>query len=379
MSLRGQVKVLVYFIPFTHEPNEDTISTRVPLLYSILNDSSVELHKAPPIPEVRNFALKRLFLLLFSGVSIFRLLKIKHHFHDIIILGSDQPAGFVASILGKMLKIFGKLGNKHILIIYDSHGSRYKLAQDLSPPLPYKILNIFEDVYSVKTADMILSPSLADYITYNRIQKKDKFIVLPSFVKIDKVVYHEWSRRTINFAFHANFKYPPNLDALKIISRWLSTVNNVHVVIFGIDSFVAYKLLPSELFEKNNIEILGYISNPYYILGNTKFYLAPIFKGTGIITKVLEAMAAGAVPITTKFVSLGIPELKQWPELIATSPEDWIYKLNTHRTKSIKMDYDAISKSLSDIVKHKYSYEINKQILKSKLFCVEECQKRVRS
>jgi hypothetical protein len=52
-------------------------------------------------------------------------------------------------------------------------------------------------------------------------------------------------------------------------------------------------------------------------------------------------MAAGAVPITTKFVSLGIPELKQWPELIATSPEDWIYKLNTHRTKSIKMDYDA--------------------------------------
>ena len=141
-------------------------------MYSILNDGSVELHKAPPIPEVRNFALKRLFLLLFSGVSLFQLLKIKYHFHDIIILGSDQPAGFVASILGKMLKIFGKLGNKHILIIYDSHGSRCKLAQDLSPPLPYKILSIFEDVYSVKTADMILSPSLADYITYNRIQKK---------------------------------------------------------------------------------------------------------------------------------------------------------------------------------------------------------------
>jgi hypothetical protein len=88
-------------------------------------------------------------------------------------------------------------------------------------------------------------------------------------------------------------------------------------------------------------------------------------------------MAAGCIPITTKFVSLGIPELKQWPELVANSPEDWIYKLNNHLSKAYEMNYDAISKRLSDIVKHKYSYETNKQNLKRKLFLLLRNAKKV--
>jgi glycosyltransferase involved in cell wall biosynthesis len=382
MNFKKQVKILVYFIPFTREPGEDTISTRIPLLYSILKDNLVELYKAPQIPNIGNFALTRFFLLITSGTLILQLLpRIKQYFHHVIVVGSDQPSGFVASILGRLLKIFGKLGNKDVLIVYDSHGSRYKLAQDLSPPLPYKMVSIFEDAYSVKAADIVLIPTFADHIIYSSyISKKSKFMILPSFVKTDRVVYREWGQRTINFAFHANFKYRPNVDALRIISQWLSTVKNIHdirIIIFGINSFIAYKLLPSELFERNNIKIFGYISNPFYILGNTQFYLAPIFKGTGIITKVLEAMAAGCIPITTKFVSLGIPELKQWPELVANSPEDWIYKLNNHLSKAYEMNYDAISKRLSDIVKHKYSYETNKQNLKRKLFLLLRNAKKV--
>lgn len=42
------------------------------------------------------------------------------------------------------------------------------------------------------------------------------------------------------------------------------------------------------------------------------------------------------------------------------------------------MDYDAISKSLSDLIKHKYSYAINRQNLKRQIVSAEkECQKRV--
>jgi len=139
------------------------------------------------------------------------------------------------------------------------------------------------------------------------------------------------------------------------------------MVIFGANSQVAYRYITPQTLKQNDVRILGYIANPYIILGNTKFYLAPIFKGTGIITKVLEAMAAGSIPITTKFVSLGIPELWQWPELIASNISDWIEKVEKHLAEVYKLDYDAISKKLVDIINVNYSYDTNKSFLRDKL------------
>jgi len=78
---------------------------------------------------------------------------------------------------------------------------------------------------------------------------------------------------------------------------------------------------------------------------------------------VLEAMAAGAIPITTKFVALGIPELRLYPELLASNPSEWINKIENHIAGIYKLKYDIISKELSNIVKYKYSYEANMSIL----------------
>jgi hypothetical protein len=82
---------------------------------------------------------------------------------------------------------------------------------------------------------------------------------------------------------------------------------------------------------------------------------------------VLEAMASGAVPITTKFVALGIPELRQWPELIASNTSDWIGKAEKHLVGVYKLDYDAISKKLIDITNKNYGYNANKLLLRNAL------------
>jgi len=356
-------KMIVYFIPFTNDPDIDTISTRIPLLYAALKEYA-EVVKAPPSVNSKNFIINRLLLLVKTAKSIFQIPKLKPRMKTLIIIGSDQPSGFVAAILGEFMKHLWR--SRTIFVVYDSHGSRYKLANDLNPPFIYKIISVFEDAFSIRNSDKVIVPTYADMAIYHHyVCKKDKFMLLPSFVRINNVIFNEWSKRELDFAFHANFNYPPNIDAIKIISIFLATKNNLKFVIFGVNSENACKHLPPEIFKQNNVECLGYITNPYQILGNTKIYLAPIFKGTGIITKVLEAMVAGAIPITTKFVSLGIPELRRWPELIAENPNDWIVKVENHLTGKYKLNYEDISRKLAEIVKHKYSYEKNKLILEN--------------
>jgi len=354
--------LLIYFIPYTKEPSKDNISTRIPLLYSVLRECA-EVRRAPQSLNAKNFLINRILLLVTSTKLYFKTLKDRER---IIIFGSDQPAGFTATVLGTITKFLWK--SRCIRIIYDSHGSRYKLALDLNPPLIYRVISIFEDSLSVKAADLIIVPTYADKVTYAQYtRRKDKFVVLPSLVRTDNIVFYEWSKREIDFAFHANFNYPPNIEALKIISRWIAGKSDIKMVIFGVNSLVAYRYITPQTLKQNDIRILGYVANPYIILGNTKFYLAPIFKGTGIITKVLEAMATGAIPITTKLVTLGIPELWQWPELIASNISDWNEKVEKHLAGVYKLDYDTISKKLVDITNVNYSYDTNKSFLRDKL------------
>jgi hypothetical protein len=358
--------LVVYFIPYTKEPGRDTISTRVPLLYSVLKEHT-EVLRAPQSLNAKIFLLNRILLLITSAKSLLSLFRIYlRNKERIVIFGSDQPAGFIAAVLGTLTRHLWK--SKSIHIFYDSHGSRYKLAIDLNQPLIYRIISVFEDSLSVKVADLVIIPTYADKVIYAQYtRKKTKFIILPSLVRTDNVVFNEWNKRRFEFAFHANFGYPPNIEALKIISRWLEDKSGINLVIFGVNSRIAYKYIAPKTLRQNEIRIFGYIDNPYLILGNTKFYLAPIFKGTGIITKVLEAMASGAVPITTKFVALGIPELRQWPELIASNTSDWIGKAEKHLVGVYKLDYDAISKKLIDMTNKNYGYSANKLLLRNAL------------
>jgi hypothetical protein len=232
--------LVVYFIPYTKEPGRDTISTRIPLLYSVLKEHT-EVLRAPRPLNAKIFLLNRILLLITSAKSLLSLFRIYlRNKERIVIFGSDQPAGFIAAVLGTLARHLWK--SKSIHIVYDSHGSRYKLAIDLNQPLIYRMISIFEDSLSVKVADLVIIPTYADKVIYAQYtRKKTKFIILPSLVRTDNVVFNEWNKRRFEFAFHANFGYPPNIEALKIISRWLEDKSGINLVIFGVNSRIAYK------------------------------------------------------------------------------------------------------------------------------------------
>jgi len=263
-----------------------------------------------------------------------------------VILASDTMAGFV----GAILKLLTALRRSKTVFIYDSHGV---------PIRGFHPHMIIEDFLSSIIADCIITVTPYDrnfyYITFRK-----KVFVIPSFVNPQSISFKPFSERSIDFAFHGNFKYPPNREALNLIVVLARKLPHHHFVIFGPGSKDLKLALP-------NIRILGYVEDPYDVLCTTKFYLAPLFRGRGIITKVLDAMACGAIPIVTEFVARGIPELRIFEDLIIANSIGSFYS-KVLKVIHLNLDLlDKIGKLLQQIVINKYSFNRNKVVLKQVL------------
>jgi len=268
------------------------------------------------------------------------------------ILASDTMAGFI----GAVFKIFSRLQKHKIVFIYDSHGVVTR---------EFPIHMVIEDIFASFIADCVVAVTPYDRnLYYSRFRKK--VFVIPSFVNINAISFKQFSERSIDFAFHASFTYPPNREALKVVLALAKHLPQYQFVIFGSGLDNVNPISP-------NVKILGYIEDPFTILSNTKFYLAPILRGRGIITKVLDAMACGAVPIVTDFIARGIPELNMFKELIIA---DNLRSFYSKVYRVIRLDLDLlnnIGKTLQQIVINKYSFKRNKLLLKKILeYCIHD-------
>ena len=73
-----------------------------------------------------------------------------------------------------------------------------------------------------------------------------------------------------------------------------------------------------------NLDILGFVDDPYKILSQSKALISPLFTGAGIKVKVIEALACGIPVIGTDIAFEGLPPLFNSFMLIAETPKDYI-------------------------------------------------------
>ena len=73
-----------------------------------------------------------------------------------------------------------------------------------------------------------------------------------------------------------------------------------------------------------NLDILGFVDDPYKILSQSKALKSPLFTGAGIKVKVIEALACGIPVIGTDIAFEGLPPLFNSFMLIAETPKDYI-------------------------------------------------------
>ncbi len=159
--------------------------------------------------------------------------------------------------------------------------------------------------------------------------------------------------------FVGGLDYQPNLDAVRYYRR------EVHPALERIGADVvldvvgdASPALRDEL-AGEGIEFLGYVDDVMATLRGYRAFVAPLVSGTGIKTKVLEAMAAGLVVVTTPEGIIGLDVRHGEHCLLARSPEE----MATHLRDVFERpeDMEDIGQRARRYVAANFSHEVLKR------------------
>lgn len=164
--------------------------------------------------------------------------------------------------------------------------------------------------------------------------------------------------------FTGNMSYAPNIDAASFIYKEILPFckkNNINITICG--------TTPSEKLKNwnsNNYQITGYVEDIRLYYSNSFAFIAPMFLGTGLQNKILEALSMGLPCITTSLANQSIQAIPNVEILIADTPVEFISHLqnllsnkelytqlseNGRKFITDKFDWDKINEKLVEIIR----------------------------
>jgi sugar transferase (PEP-CTERM/EpsH1 system associated) len=123
----------------------------------------------------------------------------------------------------------------------------------------------------------------------------------------------EAREKEFHLLFSGNLSYPPNIEACRYLVRKILPLVRPHfpkirVLLAGKDPVPEVMALAGE-----NIEVRGNVADIRDAYNAACFFVAPLFLGSGLQNKILEAMAMGVPCITTRQVNnaLGARKVEQ--------------------------------------------------------------------
>ncbi len=148
--------------------------------------------------------------------------------------------------------------------------------------------------------------------------------VIPHSIDRDCFSYKEKTYKLpLNCLFVGDYSYKPNLNAVNFIKNELlpEFYDEKEIKLLFAGSKML-DLLKSELLKYKNVEILPFFNDVNQIYDKADILLAPIFYGSGVKTKVMEAMATGVLVLGTKEAVSGL-DVKDGIHYIEASREEF--------------------------------------------------------
>ena len=226
----------------------------------------------------------------------------------------------------------------------DSIGQNYKKSiKKVKSPL-WKLIYYFESDRLLRyEKDMIDKFDLTFMFNKEEIKyfNNDKIKFLPHGVNEDLLEYEKINNKYKSYvAFFGKMDYQPNIDAvLWFVKNVLNKLNkNIKFIIVGARPTKQILTLANKY---KNIEVTGFVKDPYEILKSSLCVVAPMQTGGGIQNKVLESMALGTVNIISSLAAKPIG---------AKNRQDYI----------ILDDSNEIAKEINKIYKNPTDYNFYK-------------------
>ena len=210
-------------------------------------------------------------------------------------------------------------GNSDALIVYRAHNiehiiweSYYRRGRNPIKKLYlgnlYKRIRSFEQNF-VNEYDLLVSITNVDLEHFKRMGNKKPSIVAPFGMYPDKFpVCNHSDRGDYCLQYIGALDWMPNIDGLDWFIRkvWGKLKNNrkeLRFVVAGRNAKSGY----NKHLVKNRIDFRGEVENASEYLLETGILVVPLFSGSGIRVRIIEAMLMGKPVIATSFAVSGIP------------------------------------------------------------------------
>ena len=385
----GKISIANTFLQFASQGNETTFFTfyqkEIPksVIDNSLSNSNLYLFK-----HSTNIPFSRIAKAILSNKSLY----IEKHINEEIkkeirnileketfdIIHSDHScmaplALYAKSICGAPVGI--RLHNIEYII-----WQRYADALPKYHPKKYFVQSQAEllrkqEQYLYEKADVCFSITAVDKERSLALSPNANVIVASAGVDLNSWKSEELQRDPNQIVIATTFNWVHNIDALSwFIDSVLPLIKNVckdaYLSIIG-------KNIPKEFYERanlkkeeesskksfkekeisNGLHLLGYVPTVLPYLNKASVYIAPLFVGSGIRIKILEAMAMELPVVATPVSAEGIEASEQDGLFVCSTAEDFaekvLFLLNNPKTAR------ELGKKARELIKQKYTWERN--------------------
>lgn len=215
-----------------------------------------------------------------------------------------------------------------------------------------KILDYFEHATIISEQDksFIIHP------------KNQQIKVIPNGVGAQFFNFDKEVEKEFDLIFTGNMNYAPNVQAALFLAHiFLPLVKKenprIQIAIVGATPSKAVENCANE-----NMKITGWVDDIRIAYAKSEIFIAPMFSGSGMQNKILEAMAMGIPCITTSLANNAI--LAEHNEQILLAENEKEMLLAYQKLKNDSDFYNLIAKNAKDFVLKKYNWEnSNKQLI----------------
>lgn len=163
----------------------------------------------------------------------------------------------------------------------------------------------------------------------------------------------ETQSKDVDLVFVGNMSYPPNIEAVTYLNNeLLPELKGVKLLISGASPAKTIQQIANN---NPNIELTGWVDDIRTSYARGKLFIAPMFIGTGMQNKLLEAMAMGLPCITTPLANNAIQAEHQTNILVAETKEAFLQQIQ--ELLSNENLRNTIGTNARNFIKENYSWK----------------------
>lgn len=214
-----------------------------------------------------------------------------------------------------------------------------------------RLLHYERSVFDYFEHKVIISEQDARYIHH---PKRDTIVVIPNGVDESFFSYPE-TEKDFDILFSGNFSYPPNIDAAcYIVNELLPELKRKglqpKILLSGASPHQRVRALAGP-----DVHVSGWVNDIRESYARSRIFVAPMFIGTGLQNKLLEAMAMGLPCITTSLANNALKATNGENILLAEETKEFVEKIVLFLTDSAT--FGEIGNKGRDFVRLNYTWE----------------------